>query len=681
MTRARTAMLGAPASMVVGAAAACVVLLAGCEPVRELVLAPVLPTPCVSRPVSELRIVGLGDFPPGAGQSASVSSSSPGSSSGSARTTLDLPRGTRVVTIEGTAQGGLAALGRTAPLELPAAWDAGGAQHRVPIAYGAPDTFCTTANLAYARRDHRATLLADGSVLLTGGADMTGNAVTAIERYLPTGDDSHPLAAFVPVGIGGEAATLSPRAVLGHQATLLADGRVLVSGGAPTNSEGAFEGTLLLAADGTAAGPPEVLAGGPRAYHAGTLLPDGRVLLTGGCAIARDGGCVSGQTLASAVLYDAAAGSWADAPALRTARAGHVALLRDDGLVVLVGGLGEGGVAPAPEFYDPDEARGSTIAGPAGSAVSLPSGLVVAINDAAGPSARAVAWGARDEAPEVLPQLPSERSGATLTALEDGAVLVAGGGAGGTLAPQSVLLGVDGPAVELGGFAGSGHTATLLRDGSVLIAGGIDASGAASARAAIFLHSLVGPFESPPILTFDGARSLLPNRPGVAAMTDGALSIDAGASAPRAPDAFALLCGPTWAGPANAGFDLSALVGRDGDAEAAILFGDAARARYVAVAFAVGAAPRVLSVQRDRPGLLAVDELAGCSGSALSGDDLPDPGLAPITLRARGGRIKLLSAGRELLACDADARVPLRGSIALGAMRGRVRWDNVQVDR
>jgi hypothetical protein len=397
--------------------------------------------------------------------------------------------------------------------------------------------------------------------------------------------------------------------------------------------------------------------------------------------MATDGSCAPGQTLASAVLYDPAQASWADAPALRIARAGHVALLRDDGWVVLIGGLTEGGVAPAPELYDPDEARGSTIAGPAGTAVSLPSGLVVAINDAAGPSDRAVAWGASDEAPVALPQLPSQRAGATLTALEDGVVLVAGGGAAGTLASQSVLLRTDGPAVELGGFSGRGHTATLLRDGSVLIAGGVDASGGASTQAAVFLHSLVGPFESPPTITFDGTRSLLPARPGISELLDGVLVLDGGTTAPRTPEAFALLCGPTWPGPADAGFDLSALAGRDGDAEAAMLFGDPAQGRYVAVRFAVGEAPGLLSVQRDRPGLLAVEELAGCVASALAESELPDQGLAPITLRARNDRISLTIAGHEVLACDADSHVPLRGAIALGSLRGRVRWDNVQVDR
>jgi hypothetical protein len=638
----------------------------GCEPVRELVLAPVLPTPCVTMPVNELRVRGLGDFPPSSGEVGAMEGA-----------TLDLPRGTRVVTVEGMGQGGLAAFGRTAPLDLPGAWDAGGEGHRVPLAYGPPDTFCATGSLRYARRDHRATLLADGSVLISGGVDMNSGPVLALERYLPGGDDSQPLAGFVAVD-----ASLSDRSVRGHGATVLADGRVLISGGAPTaDGEGAFEGALLLAADGAAGAPSQIIAGGPRAFHSATLLPDGRVLLAGGCAVVEGTRCAPGQTLSSTAIYDPASNSWSTGLALLAARAGHQAIVRDDGLIVLVGGQGEGGVVLSPELFDPTESRGSSIAGPSGTAVALPSGLVVALNDAAGATQRTLAWSARDEAPALLPQLSAERAGATLTALEDGAVLVAGGTSGSTLAATSVILRADGPSEEVAGLPASGHSATLLRDGTVLIAGGQDSSGHASAQAAVFLRSLSGPFDTPSTITFDGGAGLVPSRPAIAVTSDGALRLDGGDGASRSVDAMALLCGPSWAGPSAAGFDLFVLAGRQGDAEAAIVFGDPRNARYVALSFAAGTAPRLWSARRDRPGLVAVEEVAGCDGIALSGEELPEGGFAAFTLRARDGHLVLSSAGRQLLDCPVDDRVPLRGSIALGAVRGVVRWDNLQVDR
>jgi hypothetical protein len=658
--------------------------LCACEPVQQLVLSPVLPSSCVSGTVNELRVRGLGDFPPSAGQSASLGS-------GSADvTTLDLPRGTRVVTIEGIGAlgegAGLATFGRTAPLELPDAWDAGGSAHRLPIAYGMPDTFCVASSLAYPRSGHRATLLSDGSVLLSGGVNRDHAGVQPLERYLPTGDLDSPVAIFARVGTDEAPANIDLGAVLGHDATMLADGRVVLSGGAATGgttgggvADGiAYAGALVLTPDGHPEGQPTFLAGGPRAFHAGVLLADGRVLITGGCARFDAGACAPGQSLSSTAIYDPAQGAWSTGIPLLGARSGHQARLRDDGLVVIVGGLGEGQIALPPELYDPGEARGSTIAGPTGQTVMLPSGMWVALNDATGPSDRPVAWSARDEAPVALPQLPAVRGGATLTALEDGAILLAGGAPVAT----SLLLSTDGPVHELPGFFGRGHTATLLRDGSVLIAGGDDASGTPTAAAAVFLHSLVGPFDTPSTITFDGSAGLVPSRPAVATPVDGVLVVDASAGGTVAPQpqAFSVLAGPQWAGPSGAGFDLGLLAGRDGDAEAVILFGDPTQSRYVAITFAVGQPPRLLSVSRARPGLLTTEEIAGCTSQVVADAELPDGGLAPLTVHVRGGQLELDSS-RPLLRCAADARVPARGALGLGALRGRVRWDNVQPER
>jgi hypothetical protein len=280
-----------------------------------------------------------------------------------------------------------------------------------------------------------------------------------------------------------------------------------------------------------------------------------------------------------------------------------------------------------------------------------------------------------------LPQLPADRHGATLTALEDGAVLVVGGTSGGTLASTSVILRADGATAEVAGLPTSGHSATLLHDGTVLVAGGLDAGGAASAQAAIFLRSLTGPFDTPSTVTFDGVTGLVPSRPSIASIADGALRLSADGSGDGRVEAMALLCGPSWAGPGAAGFDLFVLAGREGDAEAAIVFGDPRNARYVTLGFSAGAAPRLWSVRRDRPGLVDVEALSACDATPLADDELPDGGLAAFTLRGRAGHLTLSSATRTLLDCAVDERVPLRGSVALGALKGVVRWDNLQLDR
>jgi len=651
--------------------------LGACDTQRTLTLVSVLPRPCGTGTVNALRVRGLGDFAPEPAQTAAIG---PGGA-----IELSLPRGARVITIEGVGPAGLGAFGRTAPVEIPSLWEEGGAAPVAALAYGPVDSFCETATLAYARSDHRATLLIDGSVLLTGGVDRDGNPVVALERYLPTGDATSPIARFTPIGTGDLLTTIDKRAVLGHEATRLADGRVLISGGAPALNglaDGiAYQGARLLLPDGRAEGAPLVLEDGPRAQHASLLLGDGRVLLAGGCSELVAGGCAAGRLLDSVALYDPAKDAFELAPPLLVPRAGHRAIFRDDGLVLIVGGRGESGVALQPELYDPTEARGATLAGPAGEALALDSGLLIALNDAGGPSARATSWSGRDEAPRILPQLPTERVAGTLTALEDGAVLFAGGWDGQSLAPRSAVLGPYGPLTELSGFAARGHTATRLRDGTVLLAGGIDASGNASATATLFLRSLVGPFETPATLSFDDTLAITPSRPERMSLVGGALVIDAG-MATRRPESFALVSGAELSGPSASGFELSVLVGRSGPTEAAILFGDPGRGRCLAILFSVGARPRMLSVKPDRPGLPSVEEQAGCETFVLEERDLPEVGFATLLLSVRHGGLELGHGDRTLLRCsDAGSWAPARGFVALGASGGRVRYDNAQLAR
>lgn len=67
------------------------------------------------------------------------------------------------------------------------------------------------------RVGHRATLLNDGKVLLAGGSDALGSSSTA-ELFDPASGS------FTPTGSMGIARA-------GHTATLLLDGKVLVAGG------------------------------------------------------------------------------------------------------------------------------------------------------------------------------------------------------------------------------------------------------------------------------------------------------------------------------------------------------------------------------------------------------------------------------------------------------------------
>ena len=77
-----------------------------------------------------------------------------------------------------------------------------------------------------------------------------------------------------------------------------------------------------------------------RADHTATLINDGRVLVTGG----------RGKT-ATAEVYDPDAGSWTSAGTLSVWRAQHTASLLSDGRVLVAGGPGEQGNTT--DIFDP----------------------------------------------------------------------------------------------------------------------------------------------------------------------------------------------------------------------------------------------------------------------------------------------------------------------------------------
>jgi hypothetical protein len=131
-----------------------------------------------------------------------------------------------------------------------------------------------------------------------------------------------------------------------HTATLLFNRKVLVAGGSGS------EGATLASAElyDTAAGTWSITGSlnGARLFHTATLLPDGKVLVAGGWY------CTPNCTaLASAELYNPATGTWTPTGSLNDAREGHTATPLDDGRVLVAGGLGSNGPLASAELYDP----------------------------------------------------------------------------------------------------------------------------------------------------------------------------------------------------------------------------------------------------------------------------------------------------------------------------------------
>jgi hypothetical protein len=149
--------------------------------------------------------------------------------------------------------------------------------------------------------------------------------------------------------------TLTPTGAMaharsGHAATLLDDGRVLVTGGHNGRSEPGVTTEGLSRTNLTAElydpATETFLSTGdpvePRLGHTSTLLKDGHVLLVGGLA-----------DKASAELYDPPTGRFMPTGAPAAARSEHVAVRMSDGRVAIIGGSADGEALPGIEIYDP----------------------------------------------------------------------------------------------------------------------------------------------------------------------------------------------------------------------------------------------------------------------------------------------------------------------------------------
>ena len=204
-----------------------------------------------------------------------------------------------------------------------------------------------------------------------------------------------------------------------HTATLLTGGMVLVAGGDDSSSFTLASAELYDPAAGTFTATGKMTV--ERASHSATWLPSGEVLIAGG-------------PWASAELYDPAAGIFAVTGSMSRARSDHLATLLPNGKVLIAGGNSGGDTA---ELYDPS-------------------------------AATFAATGNMSEA----------RFDDTATLLPSGMVLVAGGKDSQQFttffASAELYAPVPGIFASTGSMTGArwAHSATLLQNGTVLIAGG-----------------------------------------------------------------------------------------------------------------------------------------------------------------------------------------------------------------
>jgi hypothetical protein len=256
----------------------------------------------------------------------------------------------------------------------------------------------------------------------------------------------------------------------GHTATLLADGRVLVTGGTGALAElydpatGRFSFTGLMSTE--------------RDNGTATRLKDGRVLLAGGDDLS--------GLLATAEIYDPATSKFSPTRSMTGPREFDIATLLPDGRVLILGGMDNGSYLTSAELYDPTTGKfgsaGKTLAplGEGATATLLLDGRVlIAGGDGssaqAQPTAAAELYDPAGGKFSPTGSMTAPRAFHTATVLSNGQVLLAGGENDGGFNSSAELYNPSSGTFSATGSMSSArqsHVAALLADGRVLVAGG-----------------------------------------------------------------------------------------------------------------------------------------------------------------------------------------------------------------
>jgi N-acetylneuraminic acid mutarotase len=196
------------------------------------------------------------------------------------------------------------------------------------------------ASMSNARYRHRASVLPNGKVLVTGGTTNSFSAVSSCELYDPA------------LNTWSAAASLGSFR-MDHSQVTLADGRILAIAGYhlaitasaeiydPTANTWSFTGALNYA----------------RSTAPAVLLNSGKVLVAGGA---------NGGSLSTCEIYDPGTNTWTETGRMSYARVAHTLTLLSDGRVLAVGGQGYPATQPGSsvdladaEIYDPSTGRWS----------------------------------------------------------------------------------------------------------------------------------------------------------------------------------------------------------------------------------------------------------------------------------------------------------------------------------
>ncbi|TKC99695.1 Kelch repeat-containing protein [Polyangium fumosum] len=317
------------------------------------------------------------------------------------------------------------------------------------------------------RYRHTANLLPDGRVLVAGGDKGGETPLEHAEVFDPA------LKMWI---------TTAPMVQnrLGHTATTLKDGRVLVLGGKATvqgaltvtNSAEIF--TPQNSPNMAGAWSPAKAMNFPRALHTATLLSDGRVLVTGG---------KTSMLVNTTEIYDPQTNTWEPGGDLHQARYNHTATLLDEDRILVAGGESVGPTQtaeiwePGPKTWKSTPPMNRLRSGH--TAMRLPSGRVAVAGGSQIAAQSVEVFDPGSEEWTAGLNMTRPRKDHTASVMAGGRILVTGGG----FEDVPYTTEIFDHATQSWSAAASMekprslHTATTLLNGRVLVAGGTGAAG------------------------------------------------------------------------------------------------------------------------------------------------------------------------------------------------------------
>ncbi len=342
-----------------------------------------------------------------------------------------------------------------------------GSRSTLPCDGGYCGRWVDAGMMASERRGHRAVLLQDGRVLVTGGS---------FDRTAEIFDPS--------TGSWSRTGDLQMIPMSDHVALLLHDGRVLACGG--QGGQGVRPTCEIF--------QPKTLQWSPaapmlyrRVNAAAVVLPDGRPIVIGG---------YGDRCLSEAEVFTPQTGIWSSVPSMLKARSGHAAVLMTSGRVVVLGGVdcnADPNVVPTEvEAFDPGTSSWRmmgplTTGRPSVTATVLDGGDIIVVSNT---DRETDFYSAGDGLWLSGGRIGDARMGHTASLLRGGSVLVVGGAtdklpylASVESFERSSRLWRQVPPMRLPRRL---HAATVLLDGRVLVTGGYSQSPGTLRDAEIF---------------------------------------------------------------------------------------------------------------------------------------------------------------------------------------------------